>query len=125
MMLGAFMDFSLFCVNRAKDSRACARAKCTHVGRGNTGCPVLFHPDYTVGPGIQPGLLTSLDATLQDASMSARGLRRMKVHIDDYRRWGIAPRPENVFFMCRRTEVRYHERGSVRINTAFFTGILR
>jgi hypothetical protein len=23
-------------------------------------CPILFHPDYTVGPGISPDLLTSL-----------------------------------------------------------------
>jgi hypothetical protein len=124
-MLGAFMDFSLFCVNRAKDSHACAREKGTHVGRKNTGCPVLFHPDYTVGPGIQPGLLTSLDATLQGASMSARGLRRMKIHIDDYRRWGIAPRPENVFFMLSKNGGTVSRKRQYRINTASSTGILR
>jgi hypothetical protein len=26
----------------------------------SNGNPVLFHPDYTVGPGISPGLLTLL-----------------------------------------------------------------
>jgi len=38
---------------------------------------VLFHPDYTVGPGITP------DHAIKQ---TARGL---------YRRWGLAPRPEN------------------------------
>ncbi|CAG9257208.1 hypothetical protein PUN4_280148 [Paraburkholderia unamae] len=47
-----FMDFSLFCVNRAKDGRG---LRTTRIAASR---PVLFHPDYTVGPGIQPGLLT-------------------------------------------------------------------
>lgn len=63
-----FMDFSLFCVNRAKNSGFRTR--------GNAGCPVLFHPDYTVGPGIQPGLLTSVIAAM--SKQSARGLRLQK-----------------------------------------------
>lgn len=52
-----FMDFSLFGVNRAKDSRRPPHAR--GVTMGGASRPVLFHPDYTVGPGIQPGLLTS------------------------------------------------------------------
>jgi len=47
--------------------------------------PVLFHPDYTVGPGIAPDLLTSL-----------LGDRSRALAFAIYRRWGIAPRPENI-----------------------------
>jgi hypothetical protein len=43
---------------------------------------ILFHPDYTVGPGVTPDLLTLFGLNQR----SARGL---------YRRWGITPRPEN------------------------------
>ena len=43
----------------------------------------------TVGPGIQPGLLTSPAAEDEGA---LAGLSRLIGH---YRRWGIAPRPEN------------------------------
>ena len=45
----------------------------------------------TVGPGITPGLLT-LQALAGKRSRAMRGLR-------NYRRWGIAPRPENVAIM--------------------------
>jgi hypothetical protein len=44
----------------------------------------LFHPDYTVGFGIAPNLLTF------PLPESARGLADKPA----YRRWGIAPRPE-------------------------------
>jgi hypothetical protein len=44
---------------------------------------ILFHPDYTVGPGVTPDLLTS---RIPKQCRTARGL---------YRRWGITPRPEN------------------------------
>ncbi|GEM_PF-4878707 len=61
----------------------------------------LAKPKYgllTVGPGITPGLLTLSFRT------SARGLGR-----GHYRRWGIAPRPENVGpVMARRSF--YHKR---------------
>jgi hypothetical protein len=48
---------------------------------------VLFHPDYTVGPGITPGLLTPFLAERPLAGFWVSPI---------YRRWGIAPRPENV-----------------------------
>jgi len=52
--------------------------------------PVLFHPDYTVGPGITPDLLTH--APGQDpGSLALAGFGMSPI----YRRWGIAPRPEN------------------------------
>jgi hypothetical protein len=45
--------------------------------------PFIFsHPDYTVGFGIAPN----------PAPKEARGLRSQWLH---YRRWGIAPRPED------------------------------
>jgi hypothetical protein len=48
---------------------------------------ILFHPDYTVGSGISPDLLTFR----HKRNGSARGLR----DFSRYRRWGISPRPEN------------------------------
>lgn len=30
-------------------------------------CPILLHPDYTVGPGISPDLLTYLEIEIQIA----------------------------------------------------------
>jgi len=50
----------------------------------------------TVGPGIKPGLLTLSDWR----PASARGLDAMtskKTPSHHYRRWGITPRPENMF----------------------------
>ncbi|SCM74420.1 hypothetical protein KL86PLE_130211 [uncultured Pleomorphomonas sp.] len=55
---------------------------------------VLYHPDYTVGPGITPGLLTPLPKGNERSRADA--LSR------DYRRWGISPRPENVHRHQRR-----------------------
>jgi len=49
---------------------------------------VLYHPDYTVGPGITPDLLTPLP--------KGNGRSRADALARDYRRWGISPRPENV-----------------------------
>ena len=49
--------------------------------------PVLFHPDYTVGPGITPDLLT-----LRIAPEALAGFGPSPI----YRRWGVAPRPENL-----------------------------
>ena len=43
---------------------------------------IFFHPDYTVGSGISPDRQQTV----------ARGL---------YRRWGIAPRPEDFFSVLR------------------------
>ncbi|MCY1559120.1 hypothetical protein D9M68_961240 [compost metagenome] len=54
------------------------------------GIPLSLYPDYTVGPGIAPGLL-SLPGCLRNPA-SARGLDALH----HYRRWGITPRPENV-----------------------------
>ena len=51
---------------------------------------VLFHPDYTVGPGIKPGLLTSSEILISRERSRADGVS------SKHRRWGIAPRPENV-----------------------------
>lgn len=36
-----------------------AGSKATANRRYEKGCPILFHPDYTVGSGITPDLLTS------------------------------------------------------------------
>jgi hypothetical protein len=55
----------------------------------------------TVGPGIQPGLLTSAPQTGDRALAGYVPIGR------DYRRWGVTPRPENLFFSERC--VRYHE----------------
>ena len=44
----------------------------------------------TVGPGIKPGLLTSFRTETPTERSRARCFAR------HYRRWGIAPRPENV-----------------------------
>jgi hypothetical protein len=41
---------------------------------------IFFHPDFTVGPGVSPDLLT----------LHAQALAGY------YRRWGVAPRPEDV-----------------------------
>jgi len=46
-----------------------------------------FIRTVTVGPGIQPGLLTPARGV-----PGARGLVRTSRH---HRRWGISPRPEN------------------------------
>jgi threonine aldolase len=48
----------------------------------------------TVGPGITPGLLT-LPPTLPKHVVAKRS-RAMRI-ARNYRRWGVAPRPENVF----------------------------
>lgn len=48
---------------------------------------ILFHPDYTVGSGIAPDLLTPLRAKLEKA-LAGSGR-------SPYRRWGLSPRPEN------------------------------
>jgi len=46
---------------------------------------IFFHPDYTVGLGFSPSLLTLLAQALAGSA-----------HCRPYRRWGIAPRPEDV-----------------------------
>ena len=57
------------------------------VDAGRTSAkPVLFHPDYTVGPGITPDLLTP---GIASEALAGFGISPV------YRRWGIAPRPEN------------------------------
>jgi hypothetical protein len=48
----------------------------------------------TVGPGITPGLLT-LPPITAIAVFVAKRSRAMRI-ARNYRRWGIAPRPENV-----------------------------
>jgi hypothetical protein len=49
-----------------------ARGRFPQAGGTTQASPVLFHPDYTVGPGIQPGLLTPLRK-----EAGARGLMRI------------------------------------------------
>jgi len=51
---------------------------------------ILFHPDYTVGSGVAPDLLTL--PSFEEQALA--GLR-----FPSYRRWGITPRPENE---CRK-----------------------
>ena len=53
----------------------------------------LFIRTMTVGPGITPGLLTLTCS--QPESESAKRSRAMRF-ARNYRRWGVAPRPENV-----------------------------
>ena len=57
----------------------------------------------TVGPGITPGLLTlsRLPGTPVSSAKRSRAMRIAR----NYRRWGIAPRPENVMppFIGRRS----------------------
>jgi len=57
----------------------------------------------TVGPGITPGLLTLPPFTAIAVSVTKRS-RAMRI-ARNYRRWGIAPRPENVSppFIGRRS----------------------
>ncbi|QNM62859.1 hypothetical protein XHV734_4150 [Xanthomonas hortorum pv. vitians] len=58
---------------------------------------VFFHPDYTVGPGIAPDLLTlrfKSFAWIRVTPVRKRSRARTLAHA--YRRWGIAPRPEDV-----------------------------
>jgi hypothetical protein len=62
------MYASLFGVNRAKNGNGAA-------SRSVACRPVLFHPDYTVGPGIQPGLLTFATSRIDVSLQSARGLQ--------------------------------------------------
>jgi hypothetical protein len=49
----------------------------------------------TVGPGITPGLLTLPSCTTLVVPVAKRS-RAMRLS-RNYRRWGVAPRPENVF----------------------------
>lgn len=54
----------------------------------------LFIRTMTVGPGIAPGLLTL--SLHRKKVVSAKRSRAMRI-ARNYRRWGVAPRPENVF----------------------------
>jgi len=56
------------------------------------GRTVFFHPDYTVGSGIGPDLLTFPE---KREALAGSCLRT-------YRRWGIAPRPEDVCVPANR-----------------------
>ncbi|AZU11894.1 hypothetical protein PK69_13925 [Xanthomonas phaseoli pv. phaseoli] len=58
---------------------------------------VFFHPDYTVGSGIGPDLLTLhiRDFALVRSTLECKR-SRARVLAHAYRRWGIAPRPEDV-----------------------------
>src|SRR5476651_2910149 len=53
----------------------------------------LFIRTMTVGPGITPGLLTLQGIQPKLSTFKRSRARRIARH---YRRWGIAPRPENV-----------------------------
>jgi hypothetical protein len=62
----------------------------------------------TVGPGITPGLLT-LPPYTANAVSAAKRSRAMHI-ARNYRRWGIAPRPENVFAALSRAAQRFYHR---------------
>jgi hypothetical protein len=67
----------------------------------------LFIRTMTVGPGITPGLLT-LSPITAFAMFVAKRSRAMRI-ARNYRRWGITPRPENVFAaLCRAAQRFYH-----------------
>ena len=66
----------------------------TRVATGAEGTD-LFHPDYTVGFGLSPNLLT-LPTTRQ-------ALAGSQDH-PAYRRWGITPRPEIIVRELPRTQ---------------------
>nr|GEU28391.1 DEAD-box ATP-dependent RNA helicase, putative [Tanacetum cinerariifolium] len=82
---------------QGKQIRAAARAD--GLGQGMAAIPhIFFHPDYTVGPGVAPGLLTPGENTAR----ALAGYDRCR----SYRRWGIAPRPEDVVGACRTADAR-------------------
>ncbi|BBK02301.1 hypothetical protein Xcc3_36080 [Xanthomonas campestris pv. campestris] len=59
------------------------RRKANRRARSRKGCAlaVFFHPDYTVGPGIAPDLLTfTAVLSARDRQRSARGLTRLRMH---------------------------------------------
>jgi hypothetical protein len=60
----------------------------------------------TVGPGITPGLLTLPTHTAQAVRVTKRS-RAMRI-ARNYRRWGVAPRPENVAPRFLAAESFYH-----------------
>jgi len=60
----------------------------------------------TVGPGITPGLLT-LPPITAFAVFVAKRSRAMHI-ARNYRRWGITPRPENVFAALSRAAQRFY-----------------
>jgi hypothetical protein len=62
----------------------------------------------TVGPGITPGLLTLPSITIE-VVFAAKRSRAMRI-ARNYRRWGIAPRPENVFAALSRAAQRFYHR---------------
>ena len=66
----------------------------------------LFIRTMTVGPGITPGLLT-LSPITAFAVFVAKRSRAMRI-ARNYRRWGIAPRPENVFAALSRAAQRFY-----------------
>jgi hypothetical protein len=52
----------------------------------------------TVGPGIKPGLLTFVKRRASRAfhkALAGYAPNRLR----DYRRWGVSPRPENLFLV--------------------------
>jgi hypothetical protein len=53
----------------------------------------------TVGPGIKPGLLTfAINLPSKQVKRKALAGYALK-ELRDYRRWGVAPRPENLFLV--------------------------
>jgi hypothetical protein len=52
---------------------------------------IFFHPDYTVGPGISPGL--------PDAAFKTVGSETLHKACGLYRRSGISPCPEVRYFL--------------------------
>jgi len=67
------------------------------VQQGILVCLTFSHPDYTVGPGIAPGLSHNL--CINYTALWTRGLdkRFISVERSSHRRSGIAPCPEGLY----------------------------
>ena len=60
-------------------------------------CLTFSHPDYTVGPGITPGLSHNL--CMNYTPLRTRGLNKRIKYVErsSHRRSGIAPCPEGLY----------------------------
>jgi hypothetical protein len=84
------------CVNRAKDGKDERVREIPHAS--THAVPFSFIRTMTVGPGIKPGLLTfAFQAARSQTRITKRSRATRSIKLRDYRRWGVAPRPENLF----------------------------
>jgi hypothetical protein len=84
------LDMKRFSQDGESEKRPRGTRRCTH-GTRRARAPSSFIRTFTVGSGIAPDLLTFRRAEALAGSRNRRA----------YRRWGIAPRPEDVM-ECRR-----------------------